>query len=101
MARRRPCSRPGPRRVPIVPAATRSTYPRTRLVQRFSWLLLPFSFFVLVCDGKLALRMTYLVRLFHPRVANGLRPTARSFDLPVRPNGEGCGFADGRVLLRD
>ena len=45
--------------------------------------------------------MTYLVRLFHPRVANGLRPTARSFDLPVRPNGEGCGFADGRVLLRD
>ncbi len=45
--------------------------------------------------------MTYLARLYHPRVASGLRPPPRSFDLRVRPDGEACGFADGRVLLRD
>jgi zinc/manganese transport system ATP-binding protein len=42
-----------------------------------------------------------LARLYHPRVASGLRPTPRSFDLRVRPDGEGRGLTDGRVLLRD
>jgi zinc/manganese transport system ATP-binding protein len=45
--------------------------------------------------------MTCLPRFYHPRFASVLRPTARSFDLRVKPGGERRGFADGRVLLRD
>jgi zinc/manganese transport system ATP-binding protein len=37
--------------------------------------------------------MTYLARFYHPRLSLGSRPPP-SLDL-------GCGFADGRVLLRD
>jgi zinc/manganese transport system ATP-binding protein len=45
--------------------------------------------------------MTYLARLCHPRFASGLRLIPRSFDLRVRRDREGYGFADGRVLLRN
>jgi zinc/manganese transport system ATP-binding protein len=46
-------------------------------------------------------RMTYFARFYHPRLASGSRPTPPSFDLRVRPDAKGCGFADRRVLLRD
>ena len=42
-----------------------------------------------------------MTRQQHPRVASGLRPTPRSSDLCITPDGEECGFGDGRVLLRD
>jgi zinc/manganese transport system ATP-binding protein len=45
--------------------------------------------------------MTYFARFYHRRLASGSRPTSPVFDLRVRSDGQGCGFADGRVLLRD
>jgi zinc/manganese transport system ATP-binding protein len=44
--------------------------------------------------------MTYFARFYHPRLTGERRPPP-SFDLRVRPDAKGCGFADGRVLLRD
>jgi zinc/manganese transport system ATP-binding protein len=45
--------------------------------------------------------VTYFARFYHPRLASGSRLTPPSFDLRVRPDAKGCGFADRRVLLRD
>ena len=45
--------------------------------------------------------MTYLARLCHPRFVSGSRLIPQSFDLRIRRDREGDGFADGRVLLRN
>jgi zinc/manganese transport system ATP-binding protein len=50
---------------------------------------------------NLPARMTYLARFYHPRLGSGSRPTSGVFDLGVRSEGQGGGFAAGRVLLRD
>src|ERR1700720_1210411 len=85
----------------MVATAKGPPYPRRQLVRQFSCLLLPFSFFVLICDGKLAPRMTYFARFYHLPLASGSRPTPRPFDLRVRADGEGHDFADGGIRLRD